>query len=197
MQFIREYQIADSNICDDLIRCFEECRALNCVTRGRLGLHKIRLEMKDSYDLALSNIPPAVRERYRDAFDAYFTALDEFAADYMDRFPHLRSHTRSCSINETPNIQHYPPKGGFFEEHYESAGPTVAGRVLTVQSELCDIHEGGGTRFVYKDYVTGPAKGKTVLWPAGYTHVHCGVVAPREDKYIITGWWSYDEPAET
>ncbi len=196
MQFIREYQISNLDICDNLIRCFEECRALNRVTRGRLGLNKIRLEMKDSYDLALSNIPPAVRERYRDIFDAYFTALDEFAADYMDRFPHLRSHTRSCSINETPNIQHYPPKGGFFEEHYESAGPAVAGRVLTFQSYLSDIHEGGGTRFVYQDYVTGPAKGKTVLWPAGYTHVHCGVVAPREDKYIITGWWSYDEPGE-
>ena len=78
----------------------------------------------------------------------------------------------------------------------ESAGPAVAGRVLTFQSFLNDIREGGGTRFVYQDYITSPAKGKTVLWPAGYTHVHCGVVAPREDKFIITGWWSYDEPAE-
>jgi hypothetical protein len=196
MQFIREYQISDSSLCDALIRCFEECRALDYVTRGRLGQHKIRLEKKHSFDLALSNIPPAVRERYGDVFDAYFTTLGEFVSDYMDRFPHLRSHTRSCSVNETPNIQHYPPKGGFFEEHYESAGPAVAGRVLTFQSFLNDIREGGGTRFVYQDYITSPAKGKTVLWPAGYTHVHCGVVAPREDKYIITGWWSYDEPAE-
>lgn len=43
MQFIREYQLSDSNICDSLIRCFEECRTLNYVTRGRLGQHKIRL----------------------------------------------------------------------------------------------------------------------------------------------------------
>ena len=196
MQFIREYRISDSSLCDALIRCFEECRALDCVTRGRLGQHKIRLEKKHSFDLALSNIPTAVREQYGDVFDAYFTTLGEFVSDYMDRFPHLRSHTRSCSVNETPNIQHYPPKGGFFEEHYESAGPAVAGRVLTFQSFLNDIREGGGTRFVYQDYITSPAKGKTVLWPADYTHVHCGVVAPREDKYIITGWWSYDEPAE-
>ena len=196
MQFIREYQISDSGICDALIRCFEECKALNCVHRGRLGLQKIRLELKDSYDLSLSNIPPAVREEYRDVFDAYFTSLGEFASDYMDRFPHLRSHTRSCSINESPNLQHYPPKGGFFEEHYENAGPAVAKRVLTFQSFLNDIQEGGGTRFVYQDHVAHPGKGKTVLWPAGYTHVHCGEVAPREDKYIITGWWSYDEPAE-
>ena len=163
MQFIREYQLSDTGICDALIRCFEECRSRDVVHRGRLGMHDVRLELKDSYDLTLSNIPPAVRDAYADVFEAYFAALGEFATDYMDNFPHLRSHTRPCSINEPPNIQHYPPKGGFFEEHYENAGPMVARRVLTFQSYLNDIEEGGGTRFVYQDYVTKPGKGKTVL----------------------------------
>jgi hypothetical protein len=197
MQFIREYQISDLEVCDALIRCFHECEALDRVHRGRLGRQKVRVDLKDSYDLSLANIPPAVRNKYNDAFAAYFDTLGTFASDYMDCFPHLRSHTRSCSINESPNIQHYPPAGGFFEEHYENAGPTVARRVLTFQSFLNDIREGGGTRFVYQDYVAHPAKGKTVLWPAGYTHVHCGEVAPREDKYIITGWWSYDDPGDS
>ena len=196
MQFIREYKLPDPDLCDTLVRCFEECEALGHVHRGRLGQQKVELTLKDSYDLSLSNIPPAIRDTYNQAFDAYFSALGEFASDYMDRFPHLRSHTRTCSINEPPNIQHYPPEGGFFEEHYENAGPAVAKRVLTFQSFLNDVHEGGGTRFVYQDYVAKPEKGKTVLWPAGYTHVHCGEVAPREDKYIMTGWWSYDESPE-
>ena len=151
------------------------------------------MELKDSYDLSLANIPPALRDKYNESFDAYFSALGNFAADYMDCFPHLRSHTRSCSINESPNIQHYPPRGGFLEEHYENAGPAVAKRVLTFQSFLNDIAEGGGTHFVYQKFTARPSKGKTVLWPAGYTHVHRGEVAPHEDKYIITGWWSYDE----
>lgn len=193
MQFIREYQIADPTVCDTLIRCFEECRSRGLVHRGRLGMQKVRPELKDSYDLSLSNVPPPLRNQYADAFDAYFSILGEFAVEYMERFPHLKTHTRSCSINESPNIQHYPPGGGFFEEHYESAGPGVAKRVLTFQTYLNDIREGGGTRFVYQDFVTRPVRGKTVLWPAGYTHVHCGQVAPHEDKYIITGWWSYDE----
>jgi hypothetical protein len=157
-------------------------------------MHKVRLDMKDSYDLALESVPPVVREEYGPALDAYFSILGEFAVDYMDTFPHLKTHTRSCSINESPNIQHYPPNGGFFEEHFESAGPSVAKRVLTFQTYLNDIEEGGGTHFVYQDYTARPARGRTVLWPAGYTHVHRGQVAPREDKYIITGWWSYDEP---
>ena len=193
MQFIREYELSDSSVCDALIQCFQECKTLGHVHRGRLGKQRVRVELKDSYDLSLANIPPALRDKYNESFDAYFSALGNFAADYMDCFPHLRSHTRSCSINESPNIQHYPPRGGFFEEHYENAGPAVAKRVLTFQSFLNDIAEGGGTHFVYQKFTARLSKGKTVLWPAGYTHVHRGEVAPHEDKYIITGWWSYDE----
>jgi hypothetical protein len=179
-------------VCDALVACFERCRGRDCVERGRLGRHKLRPDLKDSFDLSLARIPPDVRSEFDDAFDAYVEHLGECLDDYMARFPHLRTHTRECHINEPPNIQHYPPGGGFFQEHFENGGPSVAGRVLTFQSFLNDIEEGGGTRFVYQDYVCEPRKGKTVLWPAGFTHVHCGVAAPQEEKYIITGWWSFD-----
>lgn len=192
MQFIREYEMPQPGVCDALVACFERCRELGCVERGRLGRHRLRLDLKDSYDLSLAHIPPPVRSEFGAAFDAYVGHLGDCLEDYMTRFPHLRTHTRACHINEPPNIQHYPPGGGFFQEHFENGGPDVAGRVLTFQSFLNDIEEGGGTRFVYQGYVCRPGKGKTVLWPAGFTHVHRGEKAPHEDKYIITGWWSFD-----
>ena len=34
-------------------------------------------------------------------------------------------------------------------------------------------------------------KGKTVIWPAEWTHTHRGIVAPKETKYIATGWYGY------
>ena len=33
--------------------------------------------------------------------------------------------------------------------------------------------------------------GKCVIWPSGWTHMHRGIVAPDETKYITTGWFSY------
>ena len=195
MQFIREYQLSDHSICDGMIACFEDCRARNLVHRGRLGSRRVDPNLKNSYDLTLANVPPEIQGSYAGVFDAYFDALGSFLDDYMQQFPHLRTHTRPCHIHEAPNIQHYPPNGGFFEEHFENGGPEVANRILTFQSFLNDISEGGGTRFVYQDHVCQPNKGRTILWPAGFTHVHCGVVAPKEEKYIITGWWSYDEEA--
>jgi hypothetical protein len=194
MQFIGEYQIPEPSICDGLVECFEECRTHGVVRRGTLGPRTVNLALKNSYDLGLGNIPADVGEKYRDVLDGYFEILGGFMEDYMGRFPHLRTHMRPCHINEAPNIQCYPANGGFFEEHFENGGPDVALRVLTFQSYLNDIEEGGGTKFVYQDFVCQPCKGKTILWPAGFTHVHCGVVAPREEKYIITGWWSLDNP---
>ena len=192
MQFIGEYRLADPSVCDGLIALFEDCRARNLVHRGSLGDGKVDLALKDSYDLTLANMPEEVATRHNGALRAYFDALSGFLDEYVRRVPHLRSHARPCHINESPNIQYYPPNGGFFEEHFESGGPEVAMRVLTFQTFLNDIEVGGGTRFVYQDHECRPRKGNTILWPAGFTHVHRGVVAPKEGKYIITGWWSFD-----
>jgi hypothetical protein len=63
--------------------------------------------------------------------------------------------------------------------------------VLAVQTFLNDIKAGGGTYFVAQDHTVPPKKGKTVIWPAGFTHAHRGEVAPAEEKYVITGWISF------
>ena len=36
-----------------------------------------------------------------------------------------------------------------------------------------------------------PKKGLTVIWPAIWTHTHKGLPAPKELKYICTGWYEW------
>ena len=38
-----------------------------------------------------------------------------------------------------------------------------------------------------------PKRGRIVMWPAGWTHIHSGVTPNKGDKYIISGWYSYNE----
>ena len=46
-----------------------------------------------------------------------------------------------------------------------------------------------GTEFM--QYPTVRARmGRCVIWPAGWTHVHRGVIPNKGLKYIITGWVS-------
>ena len=35
--------------------------------------------------------------------------------------------------------------------------------------------------------------GLTVIWPADWMFLHKGVVAKKEEKFIITGWFSFIE----
>ena len=56
---------------------------------------------------------------------------------------------------------------------------------------LNDIKVGGGTHFIHQEFTTKPISGDLYIWPAGWTHMHVGVNAPHERKYILTGWVEY------
>ena len=36
-----------------------------------------------------------------------------------------------------------------------------------------------------------PETGKTLIWPAEWTHAHAGEILKFETKYIITGWMCF------
>ena len=36
-------------------------------------------------------------------------------------------------------------------------------------------------------------KGLTLIWPATWTHTHRGIVSNDKEKYIVTGWYSFEK----
>lgn len=187
MQWIREYRLDKSSICDDLIKGFKKTRRLGLTQPGSSakGLDK---SWKDSEDASLTCFPYDV---YAKTVRAYREHVMECLQSYIKEFPVLGEATTKLGFLEPPQMQFYKPGGGFFGEHYESSGLNIAHRVLAFQTFLNDISEGGGTYFTFQDHTVAPAKGKTVIWPAAFTHTHRGEVAPREEKYVITGWLSF------
>ena len=65
-------------------------------------------------------------------------------------------------------------------------------RHLVFQTYLNTVEDGGETEFIYQQYKCKAVKGKTLIWPADWTHSHRGIISPTEDKYIITGWYTFD-----
>ena len=61
-------------------------------------------------------------------------------------------------------------------------------RVLAWMTYLNDVEDGGSTSFHHYDLDVKPEKGKTLIWPADWTHAHSGKVVNSGTKYIITGW---------
>ena len=49
----------------------------------------------------------------------------------------------------------------------------------------------GGTIFADQDIIIPAKKGLTLIWPAGFTHIHKGQITEKHEKQIVTGWYSY------
>ena len=49
---------------------------------------------------------------------------------------------------------------------------------------------------IHQKVIIKPRAGDFYIWPAGWTHMHRGINAPKEIKYIITGWYVYRDLTE-
>ena len=92
-------------------------------------------------------------------------------------------------VDPVANIQKYKPNQYYKGEHCDQT-PMNPNRVLVWMIYLNTINKGGGTTWPQQEFTTKARAGDLYIWPAGWTHSHKGIVAPEEEKYIITGWSS-------
>jgi hypothetical protein len=50
--------------------------------------------------------------------------------------------------------------------------------------------EGGETEFLHQSLRIKPIVGRTLIWPAGYTHIHRGNPPIDGEKMYIDGWFT-------
>ena len=89
------------------------------------------------------------------------------------------------------NMQKFEPNEGFKQWHTETVSDRNSYRQIVWSIYLNTINEKGGTEFKFQNHKCAAEQGKLVMWPAGWTHFHKSEVAPKETKYIITGWYQY------
>ena len=115
-------------------------------------------------------------EQIKDAYFHYYS-LEEFV-------PKL-------GMTEHFNIQLYPLNGAFHRIHADKGyGPQDMFRELVWMTYLNDVHTDGETEFMFYKLKIQPRKGLTLIWPAGWTHLHRGLPSPTTEKIIATGWFS-------
>jgi hypothetical protein len=90
-------------------------------------------------------------------------------------------------------IQKTPPRGGYHQWHCEQCCVNTSSRVLAWMVYLNDIPDGEGeTEFIWQKLRIKPEAGKFLIWPAYFTHTHRGNPVYSCDKYIATGWYTFD-----
>jgi hypothetical protein len=96
-------------------------------------------------------------------------------------------------------IQQYEKNMGYYRPHVDSLpGTEVGNRVLACIVYLNTVEEGGSTRFPLHNVQINPVQGRVALFPATWTHLHEGMPALSEDKWIISTFlnnsMSYNPP---
>ena len=183
--FIDGYYI-DPRVCDNLISYFKSSDKKYV---GKLGVGKVMKDKKDSTDL---QITPPEFDTVLPIMD-YCGQLKKVLVPWLLKYPQPAHNFGPWSLLTPFNIQHYKPGGGYFIEHCERDGYSHTFRVLAFMTYLNDVTDGGETYWPNQDVKIKPEKGLTAFWPTDYTHTHQGIVSKTQDKYITTGWYSFDK----
>ena len=124
-----------------------------------------------------------VNPYHQEWFKEYCTALEE----YKTKNNYLGKKISRWQTDNRCNYQKYEPGKYYKKEHCEH-GYKESLRILAWMFYCNTIKKGGGTYFPQQDITVQPQAGTIFIWPAAWTHSHYGISAPRELKYIITGW---------
>ena len=194
MNFIQDNHLTDLSICDDLIDWFRSNKDHHIDGRirgdGKTILNKYT---KASTDFSFYTNDVLNNNSYngKEVINRYILELQFILDRYLVSYA-FASCTSSFSLNEKVNIQHYKPYEGYKVFHFERGTLETGLRHLVFQTYLNTVEDGGETEFFYQNLRCKAVKGKTMIWPVDWTHTHRGLVSPTEDKYVITGWYSFD-----
>ncbi len=173
-------------ICDGIIQSAEKIFAASprhIVTPGSQQTPLVEFDRHDYSLNATVHLPQAAR--------IIDEALDACLQLYMTNYfviKQIRASSKEVKIQKTP------PRGGYHFWHCEHFNKLTGPRVLAWMIYLNDIPVGEGeTEFIWQKLRVQPEAGKCLIWPTQFTHTHRGNTVYSKDKYIATGWYTFDE----
>ena len=183
--FIGAYNIENDSLCEKIVSFFEENKDLQ--SQGAVG-DGVDEKIKKSTDITI--YPNNLKEEKFFLFKDYLNSLNKCYKDYRETYPFLKKFIKKVDLGYF-NIQKYLPGGHFAELHSERTSLQNLHRLFAWMTYLNDVDDGGTTDFDYFDIKVKPEKGKTLIWPAEWTHAHTGSILKSGKKYIITGWMHF------
>ena len=183
--FIRQYRSTLSHKeCEKIIRFFEDTVAAGFSFVGdgstENGGSERRVDSSIYLEKTSNEITKKINEIVVNCWGAYVT-----------EFPFLKDYNVA---SYTLKMQKTPRMGGFHMWHWEHGGGTdFRNRMAVWTLYLTDHEDEGETEFLAHGLKVKPEVGKFCIFPADYTAVHRGNPVYSKPKYIITGWYEYND----
>ena len=185
INFIGIWNLENNDLCKNIVNFFE--KNIDLQKDGTTGDGK-KTELKKTTDINIH--PNNLKEEKFLHIKEYIKALHNCYLDYQEQWPFLKDKINTVDI-PTFNIQRYNPGDHFSHIHTERSSLNSLHRVFAWMTYLNNVDDGGNTHFTHYDLKIKPEIGKTLIWPAEWTHAHCGEILNSGVKYIITGWMHF------
>jgi hypothetical protein len=183
--FISSWKTDNLDLMDEIINLFESEKENHRL--GMYGFNKANKEYKNTTDISIS--PNDIKLPKYSFLSEYINDLDKFLMDYRKQWEFFGKNIPEL-YSGSFNIQKYDVGGHVKRWHTERDGVYNSHRILAWITYLNDVEKEGETEFLYYNLKIKPEKGKTVIWPAEWTHAHRGNPTPSI-KYAITGWFHF------
>jgi hypothetical protein len=169
--------------CESIINIFEENKKSHL---DRQSGENTPVSVKQDKSLFLHQYSPKLTKEFSSNF-------------FKTIYPRYLSLCKVDNFVLSPNIsiegfkvQKTLPTEGYHLWHIENDVIDHMKRVMVYTLYLNDIEEGGETEFLIQSKRIKPKQGTICIFPASYTHIHRGNPPLSGEKYIITGWLSYN-----
>jgi len=178
--------IYEKEYCDEIIKHF------NVMARNKVTYNQNNLEVNQDNRIVFDWAHTQNQYHYDyNLCDYFYKKLHEtYTEQYMEKYQMLKQ-----SEQHSPkgmSIQKSLPHQGYHAWHAEASDQSSSTRVVNYMLYLNDVDEGGETEFLYQGKKIAPEQGKVVIFPCGFTFPHRGNPIYKGEKYIITGWYTYD-----
>jgi len=170
-------------LCNEIIKFFEENKSMQRVGITALGYDP---KIKQTTDMTIT--PSNLKSKKFSLFHSYFNLLKDCFLDYRNQYPFLNHKFFNRTHIGNFNVQKYNSGDHFSQLHSERVSLDSLHRLFAWMTYLNNVDDGGTTNFEYYDIKVKPEIGKTLIWPAEWTHAHTGSILKSGTKYIITGW---------
>lgn len=180
--FICGYYSEKPDLCDKIIDHFKESPMQHPGYSGGEGW--VREEVKKSTDVTFQYSNNELFYQY------HRTILMPALTEYCKKYEYARA---NCDVVESSNIQYYKPGEAYFQWHTERSRKDYPSnnRHLVFLTYLNDVDDAGETEFYYQQIKVKPERGLTLIWGTDWNFTHRGISSPSQEKYIVTGWFSY------
>lgn len=164
------------DLCDELILKFEslpESMLIDSPVHGG----RIDHAYKKATDFDMKVSPEW--DKYMKVFSQSLTGIFQ-----KIRLGHVDSFTATRVMATTFRMRRYSVDD-YYNWHVDVGDKPTSMRMLAIIWYLNDVEEGGATEFRYQGVEVKPKRGKAVVFPPYWTHLHRGQRPTSEPKYMV------------